>query len=757
MSSQNGAQGGNNIGQRLSLNQVSVVEENPFNDNVIQEHEDTSSLESLPRLPQRWPSISSTYSQEQSERHEREASHLGASQPTSTHKAVANDHTPPAELSTSARSGQGHTRPPPPPPPPRRKSGRGRQAPGESSTNDEEISPAPPITSVVQTPPAADEKSAAQTTGVADPKLIQRGKRKVKIHKYLLNTFLVSVNVMLIFSTWFWPKFYYIYLPFISLPLALNCVMIFNIIVWQLKNLIWKPKKVVPPQPETMVLLMPCYNETREECTKSLDSLVNQTHIDEHQKAILVVCDGKVRGPGMEKTTAQYLIEDIFVGSVERRIIRAAYVAWDGQSMDVEISRGTYKGIPFFCIVKQQNQGKRDSLIVSRSFVHNFNKRAERPKVIFTPEFFTTVSDWLIRDAGIERIDILIGMDADTVFSPDCISKLVEESHYPNTVGVCGYVSVDFSSGNWNLWSVYQSAEYTIAQALRRLHQSVVTHKVSCLPGCCQLLRVCEETCGDRVLVQRFGYHPTLTDGLIKRIRATASEDRNHVCLMLMDSPHVQTRQALRAYAYTDVPRSLSVFLSQRRRWTLGATGNDLMLLLHAPLFRFNIWERIVALSNVLTWCLNAFVIASLASMIYAFMHQPLWIILVFASVMIVPLCYYISISIWMPRSWLERFQYLLGLVIFTVCGPFINIGVTFYACFHMDSFGWGKTRQVISEEPEAAEQNEKADAPAAAVAAATTASIPGVSDLENQVEGLRTPFTVPSSLPGDVGVRQRS
>ncbi|KAI5928813.1 chitin synthase-domain-containing protein [Camillea tinctor] len=697
MGSPNGFQGDRNVGLH------SVIEENPFNDDAREEYGDTSS-ESLPRPSHRWPSVPST----------------------------------------SVRPSPGHIRPPPPPP--RRQSVRRISAP---STNDDEICPAPPITSVIQAQPSVGEKIEAQSVGAVDPKLIQKGKRKVKAHKYMLNTFIVSVNVVLIFSTWFWPKFYYIYLPFISLPLALNCIMIFNIIVWQLKNLIWKPKKVVPQQPETMVLLMPCYNETREECTKSLDSLVNQTHIDQHQKAILVVCDGKVRGPGMEKTTAQYLNEDIFVDSVERRTIRSAYIAWDGQSMDVEINRGTYKGVPFFCIVKQQNQGKRDSLIVSRSFLHNFNKRAERPKVIFRPEFFTTVSDWLVRDAGIERVDILIGMDADTVFAPDCISNLVAESHYPNTVGVCGYVSVDFSSGNWNLWSVYQSAEYTIAQALRRLHQSVVTHKVSCLPGCCQLLRVCEETCGDRVLIQGFGYHPAPTDGLIKRIRATASEDRNHVCLMLMGSPHVQTRQALRAYAYTDVPRSLSVFLSQRRRWTLGATGNDLMLLLYAPLFRFNIWERIVALSNVLTWCLNAFVIASLASMVYAFMHQPLWIIMVFASVMIVPLSYYISISIWMPRSWLERFQYLLGLCIFTICGPFINIGVTFYACFHMDSFGWGKTRQVVAEEPEVAEPKEKVEHPAAA---ASSTGTPGVPDLENQIGGLRTPFTVPDPLPRNVG-----
>lgn len=426
---------------------------------------------------------------------------------------------------------------------------------------------------------------------------------------------------MLIFSSWYWSKYYYIYLPFISLPLVLNSVMIFDIIVWSIKNLIFPPKKILPENPEEMVLLMPCYNETYEECSKSLDSLVNQINIGHHKKAIMVICDGKVRGPGMEKTTGDYLNQDIFVHRFERRIIRAAYVAWDGQSMDVEITRGIYKGIPYFNIVKQQNQGKRDSLIVIRSFVHNFNLRHNHPKVIFRPEFFLAMTNFLVKDAGMNHVELLIGMDADTVFAHDCITNLLEESHYPDTVGVCGYVAVDFSQSKWNMMAIYQSAEYTIAQGLRRLHQSLVTKKVSCLPGCCQLLRVCDETCGDFILIQEFGYHPKPTDGIITRIRATASEDRNHVCLMLMTYPHAKTRQALRANAYTDVPRNMSVFLSQRRRWTLGATSNDLMLLLKSN-YKFNLWERIVALSNVLTWVLNFFVIASLACMIFAFLRK---------------------------------------------------------------------------------------------------------------------------------------
>uniref|UniRef100_A0A0D2Y5D4 Uncharacterized protein n=1 Tax=Fusarium oxysporum (strain Fo5176) TaxID=660025 RepID=A0A0D2Y5D4_FUSOF len=53
-------------------------------------------------------------------------------------------------------------------------------------------------------------------------------------------------------------------------------------------------------------------------------------------------------------------------------------------------------------------------------------------------------------------------------------------------------------------------------------------------------------------------------------------------------------------------------------------------------------------------------------------MHQPWWIIMAFAGIMIVPLIYYVIMAVWLPQSMLERFH-----------------------------FGWGKTRKVIAETPD--------------------------------------------------------
>jgi len=75
----------------------------------------------------------------------------------------------------------------------------------------------------------------------------------------------------------------------------------------------------------------------------------------------------------------------------------------------------------------------------------------------------------------------------------------------------------------------------------------------------------------------------------------------------------------------------------------------------------------------------------------------PVAIIMAFVSVMLIPVCYYLCIPLWITKSWRERFQFWMGCACYIFCGPFINIAVLLYAVWNMDSFGWGKTRKVIS------------------------------------------------------------
>ena len=77
----------------------------------------------------------------------------------------------------------------------------------------------------------------------------------------------------------------------------------------------------------------------------------------------------------------------------------------------------------------------------------------------------------------------------------------------------------------------------------------------------------------------------------------------------------------------------------------------------------------------------------------------PTWQVLCYLFIALIPIAYYVVIPCWYPMKWRERFQFWIGCPIYVICGPFMNILVLMYACYYMDSFGWGKTRQVITED----------------------------------------------------------
>ncbi|CAK3806006.1 Hypothetical predicted protein [Lecanosticta acicola] len=541
--------------------------------------------------------------------------------------------------------------------------------------------------------PETKETVVAQP--VVDEKERLRGLRKLKLQKHAFQASILLFNGFLIFVSWHFRNLIWVLLPLITFSLVLQIVMIISIGCRTTWNYFRPEEYEEVARPESLALLIPCYNETPEEMTKSMDSLIEQSGIEQHPQFIVVLCDGKARGPGMAKTTHDWLLQDVPLEDAAAGFYEAAYTAWDHQRMDVILRIGKYRGVPCMMILKHQNQGKRDGLILIRSFLHKFNLRREQPDTIMSPEFFDTMCAFIQDQAHIDHVDDLVGMDADTYFDPECISNLVQESHLPKTTGVCGYVAVDFQDKQWGFWNLMQNSEYTTAQTLRRLHQSMVTHKVSCLPGCCQLLKITEETCGDDILVSKFGYYPTWKDGILKHIRATASEDRNHVCLLLAHRPNSQTRMVMNAKAYTAVPQSWSVYLSQRRRWTLGATMNDVFNVTAPGVVWF---ERLLAGVNVVTWFVNPFILAALGGFIHACIISPLWMSMMFVSIMMIPITWYLVVPLWHIKKWKASIQYYCGLLLFIGSGPFLAIFVLTYALINMDRFGWGKTRKVIAE-----------------------------------------------------------
>ena len=397
-------------------------------------------------------------------------------------------------------------------------------------------------------------------------------------------------------------RFFWYLFPLLVLRSVVDFIEITMIIVSYFVRRMNPETSKIPATPESFVYLLCCYNETYAEIMTSLVSLAEQKSVDGHKKAIVVVCDGRVSSKGMTKTAAAHLKED-FIERPKIIPMSQAYTAWDNVPMDAEIIKGEFRGLPIICIIKNENRGKRDGIVLARSFLHKFNHRASKPSLaMMSPKLFAELSDFL-EEASIQSVDYTVGIDADTRFDTECVSNLIQTVREgEQIIGVTGYIRADpIALGQFTISYLYQNAEYMVGQYRRRLRQSLTSGRVTCLPGCCQLLRVLESTCGDDIL-QKFGYYPKPSDGLFRTIRSMMSEDRDHVCLVLSENADVQTRVCHHARAYTTAPQTPSVFLSQRRRWTLGPLTSDSLLLSRSSTG----WmERVAAFSSLLHWVVN--------------------------------------------------------------------------------------------------------------------------------------------------------
>ncbi|POR37525.1 Chitin synthase 8 [Tolypocladium paradoxum] len=540
----------------------------------------------------------------------------------------------------------------------------------------------------------------------SEEELKRVSKSLLRLQKWSLIVGLLLLNGGLIYVALKYWQVYYVFIVLLSSNTVLQAAMIACIIghflITKVLCFFWQPKEVIPESPEKMVMLLPCYNETHEELTRSLDSLIDQKGIAEHPRVIFIVVDGNVRGPGMEKTTQGYLLEDILGPGPSRRFDNG-YRARDGLFMPVRTQTGYYKGVPYIFVGKRYNQGKRDSLCFARSFLYHFKQRSENVVTMFNNELFEHLGNRLVQH-GVDDVDYLVGMDADTVFDEHCVAEMLREiRRNPKVVGVCGHVCVDFAGRNFGLWSLYQSVEYSQTQGLRRMFQSRVTGKVNCLPGCCQLIRVDESTFGDAVLRQRFGYCPKPNDVMTRHIMGNYSEDSIHASIIFSLFPRKQTAQALRAKAFTIVPQSWKVFLSQRKRWALGSISNEFVMIFRPGII---LVERLQSVVAVVTWAITPFIIAAVVELILLFAKRGAEIFedRVFLGLICVLWARYLysfCIGFWLPRNNFERLQYFVGYFFHFFTSPFMNIIVLAYSLFHSDDFKWGKTREVVDGDGE--------------------------------------------------------
>ncbi|KAI4656862.1 uncharacterized protein J4E78_006753 [Alternaria triticimaculans] len=516
---------------------------------------------------------------------------------------------------------------------------------------------------------------------------------RLRIEKYVIWAILIPFNLFIMYMFANWAKYSWVLFPNLILRAVVDMIEITMVIHALIRKRLNPPKITIPATPESLVYLLCCYNESYEEMMNSLVSLAEQQSLADHKKAIVVVCDGRVSCKGMTKTTSAHLKEDI-VEHPTSTFMKEAYTAWDDGPMDIEIIKGEFRGLPIICVIKNENRGKRDGIILIRTFLNKFNQRKANPDLkMISPKLFAELSGFL-ETQSIQKVDYAMGIDADTRFDTKCVRNLMQTAREgEEIVGVTGYIRPDpIALGGWTISYLYQNAEYMVGQHRRRLRQSLTSGKVTCLPGCCQLLRVCEETMGDFIL-GKFGYYPKASDGLFRTVRSMMSEDRDHVCLVIAHYAHVRTRVNLSARAYTTAPTTPSVFVSQRRRWTLGPLTSDSLLLSR----KSTGWmERASALASLTHWVQNP---ALLISRFFRDLdNRTIFYIVAFEYYRRV---FDLMVTLISCDSFIDVVQTVIGCVAYTWSAAYVNVCTQFYTLWRMDDFRWGKTRIAVAGKEE--------------------------------------------------------
>ncbi|AGE52531.1 chitin synthase [Paramecium bursaria Chlorella virus CvsA1] len=506
----------------------------------------------------------------------------------------------------------------------------------------------------------------------------------LKIKSSILYAVILAINFGLLSLVIIFHEYWYAFAPILVLGAASSLWYI----AWVLMHRVYlgfKGKPVLTTPKEPMMFLVTAYRETKEELDRTVESVTMQKIDPEVSKTVVVIVDG-------EKETAHELRK--YNQYDETFVIKDAYEDWHNKPKDVTIFKKIHNGIDVVYLIKSENAGKRDSVVLARTLAYGnlFEHSENRHAMKISGELD------LIWSRLVPKVTRMIGIDADTVFHEDCSQALLEEMNYPGdrpVDGVVGYIDIEMGKGKspyQKAWIWFQGIGYIIGQHVMRVYQSRITEKVSCLSGACYGIYV--PTMCEPELLKEFNTPPPPNAGLFLSILGYASEDRRSVVLSLCRDRNVRFRQALdsRAVAYTVPPDNFTVFISQRRRWSLGTVCNNLWLFLYGK--NLYISERIIALVQVIGFLFSPLYLMVNVYLIYILVSR-FDIKLIYISIpMFLVYLNNLCIPVWSPcmGSLRNRLSYYPKLIMAFFYSPWVSVIIQANSVIKSFSVSWGKT-----------------------------------------------------------------
>ena len=470
------------------------------------------------------------------------------------------------------------------------------------------------------------------------------------------------------------------------------------------------------------ICLVTAYSEGYDGLRTTLDSIAMTDYPNSH-KAILVVCDGLIKGAGEELTTPEIslsMMKDhavlpdevqpfsyVAVASGSKRHSMAkVYSGFYDYGEESPIPIGKQQRVPMMVVVKcgtpdeakgrkPGNRGKRDSQIILMSFLQKvmFDERMTELEY----EMFNGL--WRITGISPDFYEIVLMVDADTKVFPDSITHMVSAMvKDPEIMGLCGETKIANKRASWV--SMIQVFEYFISHHLSKSFESVFGG-VTCLPGCFCMYRIKAPKGGQNYWVPILAnpdvvehYSENVVDTLHKKNLLLLGEDRYLSTLMLKTFPKRKQVFVPQGVCKTTVPEEFKVLLSQRRRWINSTVHNLMELVLVRDLcgtFCFSM-QFVVFIELVGTLVLPAAITFTFYLVIISIVKKP---------VPVIPLVL-LALILGLPAVLIvltaHRWSYVLWMFVYLLSLPIWNFVLPTYAYWKFDDFSWGDTRKTAGE-----------------------------------------------------------
>lgn len=418
------------------------------------------------------------------------------------------------------------------------------------------------------------------------------------------------------------------------------------------------------------VSIVPVYSETKEQVHQTITSIIKNVK-KPINNLVCVICDGKDIGIGDILTV---LTEDTL-----------EYVSWKDQTINMSVTYGKVDNVPCMVMLKMQNQGKRDSLIVAHDLFNYPRTNLKSSSMSMRKQVRTKLTDLF----GLKDFSYMFCTDADTIIADNSFSYLYETLEARNAVACCGLVTVDFSEGAWSFWNIFQNFQYLYGQYVRRATESLYG-KVTCLPGCITMFKV-HPSASDAIAM--YSELPGKND-MLKSIVQLLGTDRRLTNSFLFQNKSVITVFDPRAKCFTVPPGECYPYLTQRRRWGSNAYFNT-MCIIFAP--NTYLITRFFAFIDYLRMSLMFFRIFNTVLFLYELVVNFSWYSIIPCSIIILyPISFFFVIALFDSFLRSMTFKLILGYMYNRLASPMLSIMVFTNLFWNMGSTCWGANQQTV-------------------------------------------------------------